>query len=442
MVSRRAFLAAAVGGTLRAGEQSPVMLESSDRRLAAGFDWAKKQALGYVRRGDPVGDWYEASLAGRNAFCMRDVSHQSAGAQVLGLGAVTRNMLHKFAENVAASRDWCSYWEIDRLNRPAPVDYKNDRDFWYNLPANFDILHCCFRQYLWTGDAAYLTDPAFVNFYDKTVNEYVRAWDKDGDGVPESYQEYGHRGIGSYAEDSNFHVLVGADLVAAQAAAYADYAAIQELKGRGPVAREFRQKAQKLKDWYNSRWWDAGRRRFYRAMRQDRSFSANRNGAIPELWFGITEAGIKTERSLDALEGDNVEVRSYFPEIAYRYGRDEWAYARLMELTDPGLKRREYPEVSFAVVGAVAEGLMGIRPDARRRVLETCAHLTGETEWAALGPVPVFDSEIRVSHKGARETTVTNLRGPGIEWRARFRTRRRGLQVRLGPGETKTLREP
>jgi hypothetical protein len=146
MVNRREFLAAAVCGTLRAGEQSPVVLESSDRRLAAGFDWAKRQALESVHRGDPVGDWYEASLPGRNAFCMRDVSHQSTGAQVLGLGAVTRNMLHGFAENIAASRDWRSHWEIDRLNRPAPVDYSNDRDFWYNLPANFDIPHCCFRQ--------------------------------------------------------------------------------------------------------------------------------------------------------------------------------------------------------------------------------------------------------------------------------------------------------
>jgi hypothetical protein len=240
-----------------------------------------------------------------------------------------------------------------------------------------------------------------VNFYDKTVNEYARAWDKDRDGAPESYQEHGHRGMGSYAEDSNFHVLAGADLVAAQAAAYADDAAIQELRGKPGMARKFRRKAQRLKDWYNGRWWDARGRRFYRAMRQDRSFSADRNGAIPELWFGITEAG----------------------------------------MTDPGLKRREYPEGSFAVAGAVAEGLMGIRPDARRRVVETCAHVTGETEWAALGPAPVFDNEIRVYHKGAKETTVTNVRGPGLEWKARFRGRPQGVPVRLRPGEARTLKE-
>jgi len=60
-------------------------LRSSDQELVQAFDWAKKQALSYVFDGDPVGPWYEAALPGRRAFCMRDVSHQAAGAQALGL---------------------------------------------------------------------------------------------------------------------------------------------------------------------------------------------------------------------------------------------------------------------------------------------------------------------------------------------------------------------
>ena len=43
--------------------------------------------------------------------------------------------------------------------------------------------------------------------------------------------------------------------------------------------------------------------------------------------------------------------RSYLPEILYRYGEDEAAYARILALTDPAKERREYPEVPFAVVG-------------------------------------------------------------------------------------------
>ncbi len=82
----------------------------------------------------------------------------------------------------------------------ALADYKNDKDFWHNLPATFDILTCCYRQYVWTRDVSNVRDPDFLNFYDRTVSDYVKRWDKDGDGVPESYTVYGHRGIGSYDE--------------------------------------------------------------------------------------------------------------------------------------------------------------------------------------------------------------------------------------------------
>jgi len=58
---------------------------SSDNELNQLFSWAKKQALAYSFSDDPVGLWYEAALPGREAFCMRDVSHQAMGAHFLGL---------------------------------------------------------------------------------------------------------------------------------------------------------------------------------------------------------------------------------------------------------------------------------------------------------------------------------------------------------------------
>src|SRR6267143_6549875 len=54
-------------------------LDTSDPNLAAAFGWARRQALAYSFSGDLVGDWYEAALPGRQAFCMRDVSHQLHG---------------------------------------------------------------------------------------------------------------------------------------------------------------------------------------------------------------------------------------------------------------------------------------------------------------------------------------------------------------------------
>ena len=153
-----------------------LVLTFTDSLLTAAFEWAKETALSYAHEDDPVGDWYEAALPDREAFCMRDVAHQSTGASVLGLSGHTRNMLHKFAVNISESKDYCSYWEINRYDQPAPVDYENDDDFWYNLPANFDVVHACYRQFLWTGDSSYITDREFMNFYSLSLNEYIVAY--------------------------------------------------------------------------------------------------------------------------------------------------------------------------------------------------------------------------------------------------------------------------
>lgn len=50
---------------------------SDDTALVKIFDWAVSNSNWYVGEdSDPVGPWYEAALPNRQAFCMRDVSHQ------------------------------------------------------------------------------------------------------------------------------------------------------------------------------------------------------------------------------------------------------------------------------------------------------------------------------------------------------------------------------
>ena len=100
---------------------SPFLFQSSDNELQSAVQWAKEKALSYAHDdSDPVGFWYEAALPNREAFCMLDVSHQSVGAEILGLSKHNRNMLLKFAQNISESKDYASYWEINRYNQPAP----------------------------------------------------------------------------------------------------------------------------------------------------------------------------------------------------------------------------------------------------------------------------------------------------------------------------------
>ncbi|MGB8958338.1 MAG: hypothetical protein WCC00_04940, partial [Candidatus Aminicenantales bacterium] len=356
--------------------ESPLELETPDTKLAAAFAWAKGQALEYVfpaaAYGDPVGDWYEAALPSRFAFCMRDVSHQATGAHVLGLAAFNRNMLGQFARGISPSRDFCSYWEIDKWARPAPVDYRNDKDFWYNLPANFDVLDACWRQYLWTGDRAYLEDPAFLEFYRLTVDDYIKAWDKDGDGVPEHRPDYGNRGLGGYDEGPfSDRTMFGADLVAVTARALDSYAQmVGWIGGRGESeASALRERAAALRGRFDAEWWNESRGLYADFALADGSLAFEEqfwSGVFP-LYFGLLPAGPRREATLRRILGrepEGIEVESYLPEVFYRYGADDAAYAEILALTDPAKKRREYPEVPFAVIGAVATGLIGLEPNA------------------------------------------------------------------------------
>jgi len=405
-----------------------VELESSDPRLVRSFQGAKQRALAFAYTGDPVGDWYDSTAGNRYAFCMRDASHQSAGAAVLGLSGHTLNMMRRFAASIALSRDWCGFWEINKDGFPAPVDYKDDADFWYCLPANFDVLQTCYRQFLWTNDAAYF-DSVFSNFYDRTVTSYVAAWDRDHDGVMESPLKPRRRGMASYYQEDPV-VLVGADMLAAQYAGYLAYASIQERKGvagslSNKLAEQYRSKAQALKIRYSAEWWNELQNRYYSSILPDRRYYSDyvADTNMFSLLFGITEEGLKTEAALDSLEKIRPrydQTMSYFPEVLYQYGRNDVAYQFLLELTDPGFRSRGMPEIAYAVVGAVATGMMGFAPDAPHATLETLPRLPASVEWVRLARVPVLSNEVTVRHRGVSETAFTNVSGPLVHWKVCF----------------------
>ncbi len=404
-----------------------VSFKSSNNYLDEGFEWAKKQALEYAHFGeDPVGLWYEAALPGRASFCMRDVSHQSTAAGILGLRQHTKNMLDQFVKNISASRDYCTYWEITNEGKPTPVDYTGDEDFWYNLPANFDLIRACFLQYLWTGDESYLKDPVYKNFYSKSFCEYINTWDKDGDGIPEHYSGYGRRGIASYNE-SDLNYLLAGDMIAVQYGGLMSYAQMLKYAGQPGIAEEYVKKAEQLSGYYQKEWWNEKEKRFYGAMRQDRSFYEeyySEANFLP-LLYGIVTSGEKLEQAIrDTIKNKggsmNVEGMSHVPEMYYRYGFRDEAYKALLKLIDPALERREYPEVSFCTVSSYVTGLMGINPTGRSKV-STLSNLNDQVAWAEIKALPIFNNLLSVKHAGPDSTEICSRSGESIRWKAVFR---------------------
>ncbi len=415
-----------------------VQFDSSDSQLNLAFQQARQRALSCVYTGDPVGEWYATRPdGGSNVFCMRDLSHQSAGAAVLGLTRHTANMLRRFAQSVARSRDWCGYWIITKDGFAAPSAYNSDNDFGYCLPAGFDIMRTCYRQLLWTGDAGYLSAD-FLNFYERTAIDYPLTWDQDHDGIMENLRR--PRVHASYFQQQP-RFLIGADLVAAQYTGYLTYAALQESIGREGslskrLAREFRNKAGALHKRFNAEWWNPARNRFYSGILPDRNFAED---FVPEcnlytLLFGIAEDGPKTEAALNTLESDRPQFAgaySYTPEVLYRYDRNDYAYRFLLEIARPDFFGKDVGEVAFAVVGAIATGLMGLIPDASKSTIETFPRLSETLKWARLSHVPVMRNEIAVEHRGMHESTLTNSAGPTLQWKVSFPAAEAGKASRI-----------
>lgn len=414
--------------------QSKLELTSSSATLVDVFHWAQSQAMAYAfDSGDPVGPWYEAVEPGREGFCIRDTCHQAFGAQALGLQRFNLNMLRHFAQDISDSKDWCSYWEIDRFSEPAPVDYESDAAFWYNLPANFDLLDCCFRMYAWTGDQTYIHDPVFLNLYDRTVVDYVERWGLGIDqmmtrprlmnvrGIFDPAKKFPKaRGIPGYDEQDPAYVL-GFDVVRTLRAAYLAYAHIQQARRDAERASEFLKKASALENLIDSKWWNKDSECFYERLNANHQLE----GCRPQQQGRSLALNWRSDVSADGegfsgLNGQDVEV------------------AQLLDLSHA---RLEYPEVSYSRVGDIVTTIMGIQLQYASPLLSsvdggwvevtvrTLPGLGSKIDWAEIRNLPIRASNVAVRHDGTRQTTLTNQHGPALIWRPAFAGQHASLLV-------------
>ncbi len=435
-----------------------VVFRSNNIVLEQAFAWARYRALSYAHYGaDPVGNWYEASLPNREAFCMRDVSHQAIGAEILGLSKHNENMFRKFAANISPEKDYCSFWEINRYNKPAPVDYENDKDFWYNLPANFDVVHNAWRLYKWTGNKAYLDDPAMKKFYALSMNEYVDHWDIGGKEAPtrnralhaaQAKRFKSHRGIPTYNEGGRGETLLGIDLTSALIAAYSSYAAMLEQQGERKQAELMREKEEVERKFLEEFWWDSQKGEYRSILYADQSFDhfmVGDNQAYLHylLYFNALQDQDRASKIVgmyrDHYKSLIVELKSYLPQLFYEQGLPGLANSMIVELCSPSNKRRDYPENSFTVIEHITRGYMGIEPDAANQVIATLSRLEAPADWAELSRVPVLGQRVTVRHNGQVSSSLQNLGDGTITWQASFYGAFELLQVNGKPVTCKQI---
>ncbi len=411
---------------------------SSNKELESAFDWAKNKALSYAHDSqDPVGFWYEAALPNREAFCMRDVSHQTIGAEILGLSKHNHDMLVKFAKNISKQRDYCSYWEINRYNKPATIDYENDTDFWYNLPANFDMVYNSYRLYKWTGNKDYLENEDLQNFYELSLSTYVDHEDLGSKEVLNrnrsihlakdlSSTRFGkNRGIPTYNEGGRGETFLGIDMTASLIAAYNAYYEMFELKGESVKATEIRTKLEREQAFLDDFWWDDEKEAYRSIWYEDDTFDyfmIGENQAFLHylIYFDVVTDADKLEKIVRDYDTnfDNliVELKSYLPIIFYENNFTQKANQMIIDLCSEENLRRDYPENSFTVIEHVTRGLMGVEPNAASNTFSTLSRLESENDWAEIMNVPLLGNEVTVRHDGHGLTTATNESGPLEFW--------------------------
>jgi len=424
-------LLAAWPGGLNISDNQKLRLVSPDRNLVRIFNWARETSLSFVGLDrDPVGPWYEAALPKREAFCIRDVCHQCIAAEILGLSRHNLNMFTKFVENISEAKDYCSYWEINRYNQPAPVDYSSDQDFWYNLNANFDLIDACYKLYQWTGNKTYIEDKAFDKFFQLTLNQYVERWQLQPDKImdrpalmnlkPGTIKYKFARGLPSY-DESQDDLTVSSDLLAMILNAFRTYSQILKLRGEEKLSGQYLKRAMQYEELLDKLWWDENSKTYFSFYKADKKvYHGGINGPLFLLWYQAVKNPDRIKSTLQELLKAPVQIEglSYLPVLFYRYGYHQEGYEFLTRIYTN--ERRLYPEASSGVIEGIVRGMMGVESEASENRITTCPRLLPGTRWALVENIPVFVGLITVRQEANNQTTLINNSAKEFIWRVVF----------------------
>lgn len=432
-----------------AGEFQGLSVESSNPKLERGFQWAVGKALSYVQTGKTgivdghehqrqgVGNvryipCYWAGYTWRTAFYSRDYCHQAAGAHLLGLQEENMSMLRAFAGTATENRRWYPLWALNFDGSPFHLDYAGDDSFVREVPAVFELVEQCHRQYLWTGNPTYMRDPILWNFCTKAVTEFIQLHDTripngvaEGDGSGDLFQ-----GLATYNEIRST-LLEAGDGIASQYQALVAYSRLLDARGERNKAKAFEKRAEQLRSYYNTRWGvekgEALYVRGYDVRGQALTDFGRENSWFMPMKF-ITRPSSRTDAYLDFISREvdtpqgrpsNLESISYLPGVFFPYNRVEDGWKWLEYILDQ--PDREYPEISFTLISHVVEGMLGVEPNAPENGFQTVPRLPRAVVRVGIQHIPLGNHQIDVAHEGRMKSFVLHRSGKGsLKWKACF----------------------
>ncbi|MFI1170964.1 hypothetical protein [Streptomyces melanogenes] len=437
---------------------------SSDPRIAEMFDWAARKANSWVQSPGTVGPLdaderqtggtgsgvyspsYWAGYANRSGYYSRDMTHQLGGAEVLGLRTEDKEMLRAFAASATARHAYYPVWALNFDDRtPLSIDYRSPDLFVREVPAVFELVQKAEEAYRWSGDRAYLDDPALWDFYRHATEEFVALHDGTKDNDPVRVAEGTGKGIfqgtASYNEQSDEPLAEAGDAIGSQYQAYRAMASLARAKGDRETAARFERRASDLKAYFNTTWSGGGS-----GADMVRGYTTDGRALTgwgkENSWFmpmkQLLAPGARREAYLDYIDAqaegagrpDNIEALTYLPDTfitnnrpdtAWKWMREIYAQKDVQHVNTRQGTNGDYPEVSFTLVGQTVQGLMGVTPDAPARTLTTQSRLPSGMEWLSVEDLRVGDSAFTLRHDTRRRSTLTHTSGTApYTWQARF----------------------
>ncbi|NWK56673.1 NPCBM/NEW2 domain-containing protein [Verrucomicrobiaceae bacterium N1E253] len=434
---------------------SKLRLESGNQELVEWFDWAKARSIDLVQTHKSTPNrpvhvpCYWGSYAHDPAFFARDIYHQAAGGHLLGLDEENLTMFKLFAGSLVKdeSKNYFPAWSFKFWGE------KNSR--FDELPAVFELVHRAYEQYRLSGDRRWIDDPVLFDFYSFAMTDFVdQHYCEDDDGVADIPVNKGIHT--SYFEFEQEKLKSAADAFGSQYRATLAYASILEARGDSDGAKAFQQKANALLKVFQTDWYSQTTQRYVRGITRTHwqhshtgasmvneesrptDFGRENSFFIPLKFIG-QDLGVPMEDYIDFVHastyqnGINIEARTYYPEFMYLHGRAAMGWHWLAHSL--GTKDK-YPEVAYTGVNNIISGMMGLEGDAIERRVCTLPMLVAEVPWVEVQHFPVGSkhapggqNELTVRHEGNKQTSVKNVSGAALTWRARFYGQHKELLV-------------
>ena len=434
-----------------------VALESDNKTLEEGFNWASNKTQQFVMTGKtgPIDNGgkpnaayipsYWAGYYNRTAFYGRDFVHQATGAELVGLTEENYRMFEAFAKTATETNHWYAVWALNFDGSIYYLDYNSPDSFVREIPAQFELVEKAYKQFLWSGDERYLSDEMFA-FYTNVMTKYLKTHDENGNGVAQEIGTGIFNGSATYNERGGRRVIEAGDAIGAQYQATLAYAGFCKARGDEQAAQQWLEKAAALKKYFNEEWSvaDGMESTYVSAWGYDGTkysdFSKETSWFLPLKM--ITEPGERTDKYLDFIAQNlgngrgttptapnNIEAYTYIPDMFFLYNRNneawKWMKYILSVRDDPHENASQgsngdYPEISYTLVSQTVEGMMGVTPNAQEKTVMTVPRLPDEVGYVTLKYQQLGDNEIRLTHKGNTASTMTNVSGETLHWKASF----------------------